>query len=529
MAANEIEIRVKMNDAGAVTEIRRFEREVDNSSRRIGQSGQNGGRSFAERFLAGLKAGSILTGITAGLASLPAVMGASGVLAGIALGAGILVGTKKSQGPLYGAFHQFLGGLLPLFRQAARPLITPLIGAFADLRQIITGSVLPGLRQVFKAIAPDIAPVVQGIGSLVRGVLPGFITLMKAAGPAVRNFSKFLGMTGDGLGGLFKALAPAVRPASQIFRALGSILKNLLPPIGKIISVVSQALGPAFKIIGRVAKAFGNDIGDIMPSLRGLGRLFATVLKNLIPMIPSWARLTGAMLKLLNAGLKPLLPPLTRLLNAIMPPLVKFINLMSNAFAKNIGPLSQVAAWVGRVIGKLLDIIAAASKVGAKWQTFTTGLSAAWGTVTSTISSLWDATIGSIISGIETAIGLLGSLTSKIGSIGGGIGGILSHFGLAHGGTVGQAASGGIRGSLVKVGEHGRELVRLPVGSTVFSNPDTERMLGQGGGGTARVVIEYRGGSGMTGLDHLFWTWMQRSVRIQGGDPAMFQRKVAFR
>lgn len=49
--------------------------------------------------------------------------------------------------------------------------------------------------------------------------------------------------------------------------------------------------------------------------------------------------------------------------------------------------------------------------------------------------------------------------------------------GKASGGVVGAAASGGLRGGLTWVGEHGPELLRLPVGSHVFSNPDSRRMV----------------------------------------------------
>lgn len=63
----------------------------------------------------------------------------------------------------------------------------------------------------------------------------------------------------------------------------------------------------------------------------------------------------------------------------------------------------------------------------------------------------------------------------------------------ASGGITG-AAGGGPRGNLTLVGEHGRELVSLPPGAMVHSNPDTERMLGQGsGGGVLRIVFEGAG------------------------------------
>lgn len=70
--------------------------------------------------------------------------------------------------------------------------------------------------------------------------------------------------------------------------------------------------------------------------------------------------------------------------------------------------------------------------------------------------------------------------------------------GLAHGGIKG-AASGMIGSDLTWVGEQGPELVTLPVGSTVHSAPDSQRMAGawggggDGGGQPIVVVIELDG------------------------------------
>ena len=49
----------------------------------------------------------------------------------------------------------------------------------------------------------------------------------------------------------------------------------------------------------------------------------------------------------------------------------------------------------------------------------------------------------------------------------------------AAGGIVGAAASGGIRGGLTLVGEHEPELLDLPIGSRVWSGPDTRRKLAE--------------------------------------------------
>jgi hypothetical protein len=61
----------------------------------------------------------------------------------------------------------------------------------------------------------------------------------------------------------------------------------------------------------------------------------------------------------------------------------------------------------------------------------------------------------------------------------------------ASGGIVG-AASGGIRGNMTWTGEHGPELLELPPGTRVHSNPDSMRMAAAGGrGGSSDVTLRF--------------------------------------
>ncbi|MEU2734689.1 phage tail protein [Streptomyces sp. NPDC007095] len=85
----------------------------------------------------------------------------------------------------------------------------------------------------------------------------------------------------------------------------------------------------------------------------------------------------------------------------------------------------------------------------------------------------------------------------------------------AAGGIVGAAASGGLRGGLTWVGEHEPELLDLPVGSRVWSGPDSRRMAG-GGGGVARVELEIR--SSGSDEDELLLRRLRRSIRVRGGN-----------
>lgn len=86
----------------------------------------------------------------------------------------------------------------------------------------------------------------------------------------------------------------------------------------------------------------------------------------------------------------------------------------------------------------------------------------------------------------------------------------------AHGGVVG-AASGGMRGEMTMVGEYGPELVDLPPGSQVHSNPDTQRMLGGGAGGQLEVVITFDP-SGAPQVMSGILQGLRAEVRAQGGN-----------
>lgn len=86
----------------------------------------------------------------------------------------------------------------------------------------------------------------------------------------------------------------------------------------------------------------------------------------------------------------------------------------------------------------------------------------------------------------------------------------------ATGGVVGTAASGGVRGNLTMVGEHGPELVQLPTGSRVRSNPDTRRILGgnRPGSGAAKLMIDAAGDD----LSQLLLKILRLAIRNEGGD-----------
>lgn len=86
----------------------------------------------------------------------------------------------------------------------------------------------------------------------------------------------------------------------------------------------------------------------------------------------------------------------------------------------------------------------------------------------------------------------------------------------ATGGVVGAAATGGVRSNMTMVGEHGPELVNLPPGSHVRSNPDSNRILdGQGSSTQATLEIKSSGRR----ADDMLLELLREAIHQRGGDP----------
>jgi hypothetical protein len=185
-----------------------------------------------------------------------------------------------------------------------------------------------------------------------------------------------------------------------------------------------------------------------------------------------------------------------------------------------------VAAW-----NWLKNMTASAIATSIAWiLRLVTWAQRAPGQISAGFSAVYHSIVDPIANAVNWAINRLNDLVNFAANIPGRVGGavsgaassawnsVTSHLphipGFASGGIVG-AATGGARGGLVQVGEHGRELVRLPAGSSVIPNGKTEQIMGEGGGGgVGRFELV---SDGSPEMDFLL-AWLRKVIRVRGGN-----------
>ena len=137
-------------------------------------------------------------------------------------------------------------------------------------------------------------------------------------------------------------------------------------------------------------------------------------------------------------------------------------------------------------------------------------------------STTADAFYGAAIKAQQALVSSLGKQQSKLEAAMANLAKVMEKSlskavkGKAAGGIVGAAASGGLRGGLTWVGEQGPELLDMPAGSRVWSNPDARRIAAAGAGRSEPAVLEIR--SGGSEFDEFLLKVLRRVIRVRGGN-----------
>lgn len=312
-----------------------------------------------------------------------------------------------------------------------------------------------GFLDDLRSSAEEVCPrVVEAFSQIKEAVMP----VIEEIGTKIKE--DFIPAFGD----LVDALSPVV---SFFVDILGPFVAQTMRGILEVISGVITVITGIFKVFtGILTGDWGKAWDGVKDIVRGAGQILVGIVRMMVARIR--AVVTG----------------LIGILRAVM---TTAFRAMESA-ARNGGmALRRAMGWVkDRIVGVF-------SNAGS------------W------LYSAGRRIISGIVSGIQSMGGaIMGAVRNMIPDS---IEGFLPGF--AHGGIIG-AAGGGPRSGLVEVGEHGRELVRLPFGSTVIPNGQTESMLSGGGGGGQPMVIQLV--LGTTSLGEILIDPLRKAVWTRGGN-----------
>lgn len=369
------------------------------------------------------------------------------------------------------------------------------------------------------------------IGSALPGVIGGAIEKMPPMGSAIATVL---------ITGLVASFAPALGAAiaASLTLALGGgvlaagIMAALRDPKVKAAfeGFVAEAKS-AFEKFGepfrepliRAGKTFSQLLKDIQPQIRKLGETIAPVIDVLAPALADFLKaVLPGIQKAVEASV-----PLFETLAENLPLLGKAVSDLFEKVSSN-GPamtlffqdflyvLVGITETVGDLIGWLSGLyLSARETTAAMTHDFTVFARAALRAIDHVVQATWKA-MSIINPAAKAALGgakreydkFVKDANRKLDDLDKSVtvsvrfrivgqaaasaairtAEILHSMGYAAGGIVG-AATGGLHGGLRMVGEHGPELMELPPGTRMNSNPDTERLL-SGGGQSQPLVVQ---------------------------------------
>ena len=230
----------------------------------------------------------------------------------------------------------------------------------------------------------------------------------------------------------------------KVFDAVGPVLLS----IGNIFSDSANKMGFSFEnvtsIIADAVTVVGNVITAIAPVISGILQGVGSIVEAVFPAIASVMSMVGEKI----VAVYTMLGSHSQLFQGII---------------ETMGPIiSGVISGLGVVIGGAFDVIIAAVDLCLS------AFEKAFPAIEAVVKAAWSV-IEPIINGIGKGISVVaGAVKNVAGFIGGSKG------------SVGANATGTSywRGGYTTVGEHGPELINLPAGSKVYSNSDTQKIIG---------------------------------------------------
>lgn len=343
-----------------------------------------------------------------------------------------------------------------------------------------------------KAFAPLI-PVITMVMDVVTGLAKQFAPVIKAAselaaGP-LKSFIKDLGTA-------FLELKPAIEPLmlafTSIISTMGPQMKGIFDSIGDALIELADAVVENKDVIAAMFTAALYIIPRVIDVIRVLTNVFGGMMRFIS------GEVAPRVVSAVNA-IKSGWNTLSTAVSGVVSRIKSFLSGMISFISGIPGRVSGVAHRMFTSIATAArNIVSRARSVLSGIVSFIRGLP---GRIAGAASGMFNGIVSAAWSAVSRAVAAIRSIPGRIGGA----------LGFAHGGIIG-AAGGGPRSGMTLVGEQGPELVKLPFGSTVYPNGQTENMLGGSQNVTVTVDIN------LSGAPKEFLDWIRKSIRVKGGN-----------
>ena len=460
------------------------------------------------------------------------------------IGQGIVQGFQ-SAGPVgQAAFAAILAGTIAWLGAALGGLLITVLGAaFVTVGGIAAfqseqiqkkwKTVLGSLKEDFKTVGEPMIPVLDRALSKLQQmssqVAPEFAKALASAAPATNEFI-------DKLFEGFKRLGKqAFKPIMDAWEVFGPIFGE----------VFSDFLNDVGKHLGEMANLVRDHSYEIETALRMVFGVLSGLVKAVTWLMEAWIWAMGAMGDatgfLMKYGINPLVKVALFAFGQMIEGADRFLGALgfgdkldkakSDFKAWSEGVISDLDAGAEAAFGfdEAMERVNRVRKLKADISSWKADLAEAKRKLKDTVGTKAEAKVRANIRDLEAKIARakrqLQSMngrtaTSYVYTVYQDVHTSLSQrqrrHGLRTGGNVGAAATGGVRNNQTLVGEDGPEIVDLPAGSRVRSNPDTRRLLGGGGGGGGRIQLMIDAGPSET--SRLLLRLLRNAIRVEGGD-----------
>lgn len=528
---NEVGIKVTSEDAtdgGFSSARRKASSFVDDVGKLLSKSGDKGGQDFAFSFVG--KAGPLLAKgplsppLLAGLAvAAPAVSSilAGAVTAGVGAGAvaaGLAIASKDPR--VQGAATELkaiIGNNLTGI--AEKTFVPETLAALSHVKAEF-GTVRPQLESIFSDSARYVEPLTKAATGFARELLPGIASAVGRAEPLFDMLEDRVPRIGAAVGQVVDDFSRSAAQSADTIGGVLTLVEATLLTTGKAMGFLSEqssllGLGP-LQLLGDIVSDGDQKTGDwanTFGDLRAAIEQTNASAMSYADTIRAQTDPTFAMIKA-QKDLKEAQGDYNKALRDHGKNSAEaqeaLLELGQAAIQAQIAAQGVAGEFNGELTPSMRATLKAAGLTAAQIDQLEKQFRQA--------KSAGDAYAKTYRAKVVTEY--IGRPFSDFTGIGGS-----TNRGYAHGG-IASAATGGTRSGLVEVGEHGRELVKLPPGAHVMSNPDTERMLAGAGpmGGWAGGVIEVRPAPGAdVDLMNAIVKGLRFTIRTEGqGDPQTY-------